>query len=199
MNTQALSSLITFLKRIRNNMRSRRKGNPLIAAVLLLFAGATYVYNTYDIFDPSTVKVFPEEDLVTVTSKDMYFEYDIDSAEYEYRYRVIAVHPAQKTSRALGAAYEISLVTDDWYREFEALTARGQCPANFLNSKAESFLVIPDSKSTKDKIAKKNYQTGDVFSLSGRPLRVNYAEHKGRALDSFTLSGTELMLATDVL
>lgn len=168
----------------------------LIFLVLFLVGG--WYFGDFSVFRSTQVAVFTEENLVTVSTKDTYFEYDIDSDEYEYDYRVIQVNPSHKSSSAMGAAFEIAVVTDADYEEFETLQAQGTCPANFLNSRAEMFLVIPDSTETKIAIDRKKYQTGDNFSLSGKPLEINYVEHKGVALEKFELKNAQLLLATGV-
>lgn len=177
-------------------LSSTPPGGILIAALLILFAGYIYIK---DNFGGPSIIINDEKQFVLVEGDPLVIEYNF--SEQQTYVEGIAVHYKKSSGdlRNLGGRFEIGIVSEAQYERFLELTRQGTCPANFLNQNSDNFVLIPHADDVSAAISSSKVKQGSKVFARGRPLTVSYAEHNGREMSSFNLSGFQILLVDEFL
>lgn len=90
-----------------------------------------------------------------------------------------------------GVRFQLGLLSQDNYKEFEEVKSSGACPASFLNRNAKMVLAIPESDEVMNSL--RNLEEGDEIGITSMSLRNPQREVDGHTMP-IQISGAEFRL-----
>ncbi|MCB0336132.1 MAG: hypothetical protein KDD62_07490 [Bdellovibrionales bacterium] len=163
---------------------------------LVLFGLGVVAYQSDLFIEYAKVEVELNQKLVTATTDNNYFEFDVLGKEKQ-DFRVVSYGRPHSSIRAMGARKEVVVLNEADYEEYAELRAAGECVASFLNQHAIPILMIPAGDNALKEL-NREFKEADSIGIEGYPLNVSYVEYKGNEVADFSMYGAEVVLVDDV-
>lgn len=158
-----------------------------------LLAGSLLYAGGFTTFLPGPLVTVHSDGIVSVDAGNKYLEYESEDEISYSDYRVVQLNTSHRNMRTFGIDYELALLTQEDFARFEKLQDNGECPASFLNEKAEMLLLIVPGDQRRA-IQRYSLKSGAAVSLEVVEMEFGYGEVNGIELTAFNPSGFQPVL-----